>query len=165
MVNYSWQRKVISVSDLQELAKKRGSELWCMTNGCFDIIHSGHVAFLQQSKFYVGSVGKLIVCLNTDRSVREIKPGRPYNSFPERSTTLSALEGVDYIVPIESSDDLCKIVKSVKPEYYTKSGKMSTDKPFQMEKEEIEKVVDRYLFVPQMFYTSTSALVDKIKTS
>lgn len=89
------------------------------TNGCFDILHVGHVRYLKKSKSF-GDV--LIVGLNSDKSVRSIKgEGRPINSEQDRAEVLCALESVDYVVLFDedSPKDLLEVIK---PNIYTKGA-------------------------------------------
>ena len=89
------------------------------TNGCFDILHAGHVRYLKKSKAF-GDV--LIVGLNSDKSVRSIKgPTRPINNENDKAEVLCALESVDYVVLFDedSPKDLLEIIK---PNIYTKGA-------------------------------------------
>lgn len=89
------------------------------TNGCFDILHVGHVRYLQKTKTYADIS---IVCLNSDVSVKKIKgPDRPINCEDDRAEILCALDCVDYVVMFDESspvDLLCEI----KPHVYTKGA-------------------------------------------
>ena len=79
------------LNDLKKLNKRI-----VMTNGCFDILHAGHVRYLKESKKF-GDI--LIVGLNSDISVRALKgPERPINNQDDRAEVLSGLESVDYII-------------------------------------------------------------------
>ncbi len=89
------------------------------TNGCFDILHVGHVKYLQEAKSY-GDV--LIVGLNTDASVRVLKgPTRPVNSEEDRAYILGALEAVDYVV-LFSDETPYELIKSITPDILVKGG-------------------------------------------
>lgn len=89
------------------------------TNGCFDILHVGHVKYLQEAKSY-GDV--LIVGLNTDASVRVLKgPTRPVNSEDDRAYILGALEAVDYVV-FFSDETPYDLIKSIAPDILVKGG-------------------------------------------
>ncbi|PIV18336.1 MAG: D-glycero-beta-D-manno-heptose 1-phosphate adenylyltransferase [Elusimicrobia bacterium CG_4_10_14_3_um_filter_49_12_50_7] len=88
------------------------------TNGCFDIIHSGHVKLLNDAKAF-GDI--LIVGLNESSSVRAIKPGRPVNSFAERAAVLNALKPVDIIFGFKETTPLAAI-KKIKPDILVKGG-------------------------------------------
>ena len=94
------------------------------TNGCFDILHLGHVRYLKKSK----SCGdKLIVLLNSDASVRAIKgKGRPINSELERAEVLLALECVDYVVLFDENSPAA-LLETIKPDVHTKGADYTLD--------------------------------------
>ena len=89
------------------------------TNGCFDILHAGHVAYLEQSR----ALGKyLVIGLNSDASVRRLKGGtRPINSQEDRKKVLLALRAVDAVY-IFDEDTPYGLIKRVKPDIITKGG-------------------------------------------
>lgn len=89
------------------------------TNGCFDILHVGHVKYLQEAKSY-GDV--LIVGLNTDRSVKVLKgPSRPVNTQEDRAYILGALEAVDYVVLFDDETPY-ELIKGISPDILVKGG-------------------------------------------
>ena len=89
------------------------------TNGCFDILHAGHVRYLETAKSY-GDV--LILGLNSDRSVTALKgEGRPINTQLDRAYILAALEAVDYVV-IFDEDTPYDLIKAIKPHVLVKGG-------------------------------------------
>ena len=98
--------------------KKEGKKV-VFTNGCFDILHVGHVKYLQEAKSY-GDV--LIVGLNSDSSVRELKgPTRPVNTEADRAYILAALEPVDYVV-VFSEETPHELIKNIAPDILVKGG-------------------------------------------
>lgn len=98
---------------------KREGKRVVFTNGCFDILHVGHVKYLQEAKSY-GDV--LIVGLNSDSSVRELKgPTRPVNPQEDRAYILAALESVDYVVMF-SDETPHELIKSIAPDILVKGG-------------------------------------------
>lgn len=98
---------------------KREGKRVVFTNGCFDILHVGHVKYLQEAKSY-GDV--LIVGLNSDSSVRELKgPTRPVNPEADRAYILAALESVDYVVMF-SDETPHELIKSIAPDILVKGG-------------------------------------------
>jgi len=112
------------IKTLEEIAilsselKKRGKKI-IFTNGCFDILHAGHVHYLEVAKSY-GDV--LILGVNTDRSVRELKgAGRPINKQLDRAYILAALEVVDYVVMFDE-DTPYNLIKAVEPHVLVKGG-------------------------------------------
>ncbi|MGR8949968.1 MAG: bifunctional D-glycero-beta-D-manno-heptose-7-phosphate kinase/D-glycero-beta-D-manno-heptose 1-phosphate adenylyltransferase HldE [Gammaproteobacteria bacterium] len=90
-----------------------------MTNGCFDVLHAGHVEYLRSAR----TLGDfLVVAVNTDRSVRELKGhGRPVNNLADRLSVLSALEVVDALVSFDEATPL-KIIKTLAPDVLVKGG-------------------------------------------
>ena len=88
------------------------------TNGCFDILHAGHVRYLNRAK-KLGDV--LIVGLNADSSVAGLKPGRPVNSQKHRAEVLAGLAAVDYIV-LFSEKTPYNLIKTVRPDILVKGG-------------------------------------------
>jgi D-beta-D-heptose 7-phosphate kinase/D-beta-D-heptose 1-phosphate adenosyltransferase len=89
------------------------------TNGCFDILHAGHVRYLETAKSY-GDV--LILGLNSDRSVTELKgEGRPINTQLDRAYILAALEAVDYVI-VFNEDTPYDLIKAIKPHVLVKGG-------------------------------------------
>ncbi len=95
------QYGIVSEDELAQLMKtaKANGERIIMTNGCFDLLHAGHIAYLQQAK----SLGdRLVIAVNSDASVRQLKgESRPINGLQERMAVLSALACVDWVVPFE----------------------------------------------------------------
>lgn len=103
---------------LAERLKHEGKRV-VFTNGCFDILHVGHVKYLQEAKSY-GDV--LIVGLNSDSSVRELKgPTRPVNTEADRAYILAALESVDYVV-LFSEETPHELIKNIAPDILVKGG-------------------------------------------
>lgn len=99
-------------------AKERG-ETVVMTNGCFDILHAGHVQYLEEAR-KLGD--RLIVAVNDDASVRKLKgEGRPINSLEQRMAVMAALKSVDWVVPF-SEDTPERLICRVKPNVLVKGG-------------------------------------------
>ena len=98
---------------------KSNNECIVMTNGCFDILHAGHVAYLQAAKD-LGNT--LIVALNSDESVARLKgPSRPINSLEARASVLNGLQSVDYVISFEEDTPL-QLYKSLLPNVIAKGG-------------------------------------------
>lgn len=109
-----------SLSDLQkQLKKTQPNKTLVFTNGCFDLLHVGHIRYLKEAKS-LGDI--LVVGLNTDQSVSKLKgPGRPIQSEQERAEILSALECVDYVVTF-SEDTPLNLIQHLKPDVLVKGG-------------------------------------------
>jgi glycerol-3-phosphate cytidylyltransferase len=112
---------IINSKEIEKLStdlKKNGKKI-IFTNGCFDILHSGHVTYLNKSK-ELGDV--LIVGLNSDNSVRRLKgASRPINNEIDRAYILDNLKSVDY-VSIFDEDTPLELIKKVLPDIITKGG-------------------------------------------
>ncbi len=111
-------------ADLSELAPawpelRPATGKTVFTNGCFDILHSGHVAYLEEAR----ALGDFLVLgLNSDNSTRRLKgPRRPINPFAERAFILSGLRAVDLVVGFEE-DTPYELIRGVKPDILVKGG-------------------------------------------
>jgi rfaE bifunctional protein nucleotidyltransferase chain/domain len=130
------------------------------TNGCFDILHVGHVRYLAAAKAR-GDV--LIVGLNGDKSVRELKgPGRPVNREQDRAEVLAAVESVDYVV-IFPERRAAKFLAAARPAVYVKGGDYTTETLNTEEREVLEKTGAKIEIIPFEWGYSTSELLEKIK--
>jgi D-beta-D-heptose 7-phosphate kinase/D-beta-D-heptose 1-phosphate adenosyltransferase len=104
--------------ELAGLARAHGEKV-VMTNGCFDILHAGHVAYLREAR-KLGD--RLIVAVNTDESVARLKgPSRPINNLQNRMEVLAALESVDWVVPF-GEDTPRELISEVLPDILVKGG-------------------------------------------
>ena len=114
-------KKIKTFSQIKAVVKKlkKQRKKVVFTNGCFDILHRGHVEYLAKAKS-LGDV--LIIGLNSDSSIRRIKgASRPVNKQKNRAIVLSALEAVDYIV-IFNEDTPYNLIKTIKPDVLAKGG-------------------------------------------
>lgn len=118
--------EVLSRSDLvKKLSSTRKGKKVVFTNGCFDILHVGHVTYLQQAKAE-GQI--LVVGLNSDESVKRLKgETRPIQCEEDRAKILAALGCVDYVT-IFSEDTPKDLIESVKPDVLVKGGDWPVDK-------------------------------------
>ena len=113
--------KSVSQHEIIEIVKngQRHGKTFAATNGCFDILHVGHVRYLQKTK---SLADYSIVMLNSDKSVKMIKgEGRPINNEQDRAEILNALSCVDYVVLFEESSP-AKLLEAIKPDIYTKGA-------------------------------------------
>lgn len=117
---------VVSETELRTLvagAKARG-EVVVMTNGCFDILHSGHCQYLKQAR-ELGD--RLIVAVNSDQSVRGLKgDSRPVNALKDRMDVLAALGSVDWVVPFDE-DTPRRLISEILPDILVKGGDYKVD--------------------------------------
>lgn len=94
------------------------------TNGCFDLLHVGHINYLKEAK---ESGDILIIGINTDKSVKKLKGNdRPINALEDRMAVLKALDGVDLVIPF-SQDTPINLIRKLKPDVYVKGGDYSED--------------------------------------
>ncbi len=114
-------REPVKRENLQDLLKKLRNEHKTIvtTNGCFDILHVGHVRYLEETKKF-GDV--LIVALNSDKSVKRLKgEGRPINNENDRAEVLNGLKSVDYVVLFDE-DSPADLLAEIKPDVHTKGA-------------------------------------------
>jgi D-beta-D-heptose 7-phosphate kinase/D-beta-D-heptose 1-phosphate adenosyltransferase len=117
--------KVIPISEIRDICRKlRGQgKTIVFSNGCFDLIHAGHVEYLEQAK---GLGDVLVIGLNSDASVKRLKGNsRPIVPEDERAEVLAALESVDYVVVFEE-DTPYDLIREVAPGILVKGGDWKT---------------------------------------
>jgi len=113
------QDKIVSIQDLQEILSELHDTKVVFTNGCFDILHAGHVLYLEEARA-LGDI--LIVGMNSDSSVKRLKGNsRPINPERERAMVLAALEAVSYVCVFEE-DTPYNLIESLKPDILVKGG-------------------------------------------
>ena len=119
--------KIITVAQASDLTKdlQKSNKKVVFTNGCFDLIHPGHIDYLRKAKA-CGDI--LIIGLNSDASIQRLKgKERPINDFYFRSSILAALEFVDYIVKFEDDTPLF-LIKQISPNILIKGSDYTVDK-------------------------------------
>ena len=113
------EQKIVSRDYFVENALKLHQQKIVFTNGCFDVLHFGHVHYLLQAK-ELGDI--LVIGLNSDDSVRRLKgPTRPINGEKERAFVLAALACVDYVV-LFGEDTPKELIETVRPDVLVKGG-------------------------------------------
>ena len=147
--------KTVSWDALQKIvasAQSSGKKI-VFTNGCFDLIHIGHIKYLSHAKT-LGDI--LIIGLNSDTSVSSIKPKRPINNQVHRAEVLSTLEMVDYITLFDE-DTPYELIKLLKPDILVKGG--------DWKKEDIvgSDIAKETHSLPYIEGVSTSEIIEKIK--
>lgn len=129
-----------------------------LTNGCFDLLHPGHVSYLSEARD-LGDV--LIVALNSDRAVRELKgPGRPILNQDERAQVISALRCVDYVTIFDDVSPR-ELMWTILPDVLVKGGDWGVDQI--IGREEVEAAGGKVLSLPFVKGVSTSELIERIK--
>lgn len=141
------------VKELQKQNKKV-----VFTNGCFDILHSGHVVLLEKAR----SEGDVLVLgINTDDSVRRLKGApRPINDQIERARVLAGLEAVSYVTFFEE-DTPAQIIKDILPDVLVKGGDYALDEI--VGRKTIQDNGGRVVTIPLVKGRSTSNIIKKIK--
>ncbi len=155
-----WQGKVYSVAELIPIRRdlKRRGKTVVFTNGCFDLLHAGHIRLFRQAH-RLGDV--LIVALNDDRSVRKIKgPARPVFPLDERWEILAAIEDVDCLTSF-SEETPRKIIAALVPDVLVKGGDWGPDQV--IGREEVEAAGGKVVIAPYLKGSSTSSIIEKIK--
>lgn len=148
--------KIVDRKNIKEIITrlKEGGKKIVFTNGCFDIIHVGHVRYLSQAR-ELGDI--LVVGLNADASVSSIKPGRPVTPEAQRAEVLAALSMVDYVV-LFSEDTPYELIRAVQPDVLVKGADW---KPEDIVGNDIVRDVRTIPFVEGI---STSGIIKKIQS-
>jgi D-beta-D-heptose 7-phosphate kinase/D-beta-D-heptose 1-phosphate adenosyltransferase len=137
---------------------RAAGKLLVFTNGCFDILHVGHVRYLAAARA-LGDA--LLVAINSDRSVRELKgAGRPIMSEGERAEMLAALRAVDYVTVFDESSPR-SLIAEVLPDVLVKGGDYRLDEIHG--REEVEAAGGRVLSLPFVEGASTTSIIGRIK--
>jgi len=140
-----------------EKLRKEGKKI-AFTNGCFDIIHVGHVRYLREAK---KTADVLVLALNSDSSVRAIKgETRPLVGEEERAEILAAFEFIDFVTIFEELTPL-ELINYLKPDVLIKGGDWPEEKI--VGREEIKKWGGRVAIIPEVTGKSTTNIVEKIK--
>ena len=127
------------------------------TNGCFDLLHPGHVRYLQQARA-LGDA--LIVALNSDRSVRELKGDkRPILTERERAEVMAALASVDYVTVFDEATPR-EIIAALLPDVLVKGGDWGVDRI--VGREEVEAAGGRVMSLPFVDGCSTTDVIERI---
>jgi rfaE bifunctional protein nucleotidyltransferase chain/domain len=147
--------KIIDRSKIGEITSglKIAGKKIVFTNGCFDLIHVGHVRYLNEAK---GLGDILVIGLNSDASVSSIKPGRPLTPEDQRAEVLAALSMIDYIV-LFSEETPYELIKQVQPDVLVKGA--------DWKKEDIvgNDLVKDVRIIPFVEGISTSGIIRKIQ--
>jgi D-glycero-beta-D-manno-heptose 1-phosphate adenylyltransferase len=153
--------KIVELDDLSDRCEKLRSagKKIVATNGCFDLLHVGHVRYLQAAR----ALGDLLVVgLNGDRSVHELKgAGRPITTQSDRAEILAALECVD-LVTIFPEIRAMKFLAAVRPAVYVKGGDYSSETLDDEERAVLKEIGAEIRLIPFEAGYSTSGLIEQI---
>ena len=140
-------------------AMRASGKTLVVTNGCFDILHLGHVSYLESAR-NLGDA--LLVGVNGDSSARQLKgPGRPVNSESDRASVLAALASVDGVC-IFAEKTAATFLAAARPEIYVKGGDYTPDTLDQEERRTVESAGGKIVILPFVPGKSTTALLEKI---
>ena len=140
----------------------RAGGAFVLTNGVFDLLHPGHVSYLEAARRLAGRKGKLFVALNSDASVRRLKgPRRPVMDEAARAYTLGQLRSVDGIV-IFRARRLAREIAALKPDIYCKAGDYTLAKLDPAERAALEAAGSKIVFLPFLRGFSTTKLIRRL---
>lgn len=161
MTAMDFARKILTdanVASWRDALRNAGKKL-VVTNGCFDILHLGHVTYLQHAKEQGDA---LLVGVTGDNNVQKLKgPNRPVNNEQDRAAVLAALESVDgvYVFP---ELDARNFLEKVHPDIYVKGGDYTIDTINQDERRLLEKMGVKIVLLPVVPGKSTTSILEKI---
>ena len=156
------KQKIVTADEAQAIAKDmRGSgRKLVFTNGCFDLLHVGHVRYLAAARA-LGDA--LLVAINGDESVRALKgEGRPLNREGDRAEVIAALASVDHVV-IFQEVRATALLEKVRPAIYVKGGDYTAETLDAEERSALERIGTEIRIVPFEAGHSTSGLLKKMK--
>jgi len=154
------RKKILSLQELAERAAeiRAAQRRLVLTNGCFDLLHVGHVRYLEQARD-LGDA--LVVAVNADESVRALKGvGRPLNSESDRAEVLAALECVDFVT-IFPALRVTRVIEAVRPAIYVKGGDYTPESLDPGEVGALKAVGAEIKTLPLVAGKSTSSLIKR----
>ncbi|MFZ4765514.1 MAG: phosphoribosylglycinamide formyltransferase [Roseimicrobium sp.] len=155
----TWLSSIDEVCDLRAQLDALGQKL-VFTNGCFDLLHVGHVRYLRQARA-LGDA--LIVGLNSDASVRALKgPTRPVNTQDDRAEILMALECVDGVLVFDEPR-VTRLIEAIEPHIYTKGGDYTVDTLNPDERAALQRVEAEIAILPLVPGRSTTATLQRVQ--
>lgn len=147
-----------TLSGWREKLRQTGRRL-VVTNGCFDLLHAGHVTYLEAAR---DEGDALLVGVNSDETVRALKgPSRPINSETDRAVVIAALQSVDGVFVFREKDAV-EFLKNVQPEIYVKGGDYTVDTINQDERRFVESSGGKIVLLGHVPGKSTTGLLEKM---
>ncbi|MEY2482493.1 MAG: D-glycero-beta-D-manno-heptose 1-phosphate adenylyltransferase [Verrucomicrobiota bacterium] len=156
-------KKIVTAEELAAIQKKMRAEgrKLVLTNGCFDLLHLGHIRYLQAARA-LGDA--LAVAINGDQSVRALKgEGRPLNPEADRAEIVAALECVDHVVVFPEMR-ATRLLETVRPSIYVKGGDYTPETLDSAERAALENMGAEVRILPFEKGQSTSALIERMRT-
>lgn len=157
----SFREKIIPWDALPQWrqAFRAGGKKLAVTNGCFDILHPGHVTYLETARAFGDG---LLVGINGDEATRQLKgPNRPVNSQGDRAAVLAALESVSAVC-IFTEKTATRFLERAQPDIYVKGGDYTLETLNQEERRAVESAGGKIKLVPFVPGKSTTAILEKI---
>jgi rfaE bifunctional protein nucleotidyltransferase chain/domain len=157
----NFRDKIIAWDDLPAWRKafRASGKKLVVTNGCFDILHLGHVTYLENARNFGDA---LLIGVNSDAAVSGLKgPGRPVNSETDRAAVLAALASVDGVC-LFTDTTATRFLAAAQPDIYVKGGDYTLETLNQDERRAVESAGGRIVLVPFVPGKSTTGLLEKI---
>ena len=154
--------EIVTQSEIFDIVNKghENGKTFVVTNGCFDILHVGHVRYLKKTKSFANY---LIVLLNSDNSVKAIKgDSRPINNELDRAEILSSLSCVDYVVLFDENSP-AKLLERIKPDVYTKGADYTLETL--PERDVVERNNIKVEFIDFVQGKSTTNIINRINAN
>jgi len=155
-------KQIIKINEIEKLTEVIKNKKIVLTGGCFDIVHLGHLIFLEKAKAK-GEI--LIVLLESDENIKNNKgSNRPINNQKNRAVFLTKLKMIDYVIELpemKSDEEYLEIIKKIKPKIIAVS---EGDSSLEKKKKQAEEIGAKVLKVSKLIpHQSTSLIIDKIK--
>ena len=157
----NFREKIVPWEKLPEwrAAERAAGRRLVVTNGCFDLLHLGHVTYLEQAR---SQGDALLIGVNGDAAVQELKgEGRPVTPDADRAAVLAALESVDGVC-IFAEKTATRFLAAAQPDIYVKGGDYTLETLNQEERRTVEKAGGRIVIIPFVPGKSTTSLLEKI---
>jgi len=158
----NFRRKIIPQGQLPEWrkAQRAAGKRLVVTNGCFDLLHAGHVTYLEAAR---QQGDRLLVGLNSDESVRRLKgPDRPLNAESDRAVVVAGLESVDAVC-IFPEESAARFLEMAGPDIYVKGGDYTLDTLNQEERRIVEEAGGKIVIIPMVPGKSTTGLLSRLR--
>ena len=158
----NFRGKIIAWDELPawRAAMRASGKKLVVTNGCFDILHPGHVTYLESARNFGDA---LLVGINGDSSARELKgAGRPVNTENDRTSVIAALESVNGVC-IFTEKTATRFLAAAQPDIYVKGGDYTLETLNQEERRAVEQVGGKIAIIPLVPGKSTTGLLEKIQ--
>jgi len=161
LVDLGLPDSITGVEDIIKFREVHAGKKIVATNGCFDILHAGHVSYLELAR-ELGDI--LVVGVNDDETVRDLKgQGRPINHLEDRVKVLSSIRYVDLVV-IFHEKRVSNFIEAIKPDVYVKGGDYSLDALPECERAVLEEHTLDIQILPELTGRSTTNIIQRINS-